>query len=112
MGKKRVPTAQRARITTTTMHVFLKTVYMVTVMIVTGMMMVLVLVVTPDFHQRLSTGFYRQYDPSYSQFVMQRWVRVLCTTISIVMPCGVLIIHKEIFCLRVRIDHSRTRKTA
>ncbi|KAK4290761.1 hypothetical protein Pmani_036361, partial [Petrolisthes manimaculis] len=41
-------------------------------MVVTGMMMVLVLVITPDFHQRLSTGFYsRHYDPTYSQFVMQ-----------------------------------------
>ncbi|XP_045623434.1 uncharacterized protein [Procambarus clarkii] len=53
------------------MHLFLKTLYMLTVMVMTGMMMVLVLLCTPDFHMRLSTGFYRQTDLTYSQFVMQ-----------------------------------------
>nr|XP_053642331.1 uncharacterized protein LOC128695628 [Cherax quadricarinatus] len=53
------------------MHLFLKTLYMLTVMVMTGMMMVLVLLCTPDFHMRLSHGFYRQTDLTYSQFVMQ-----------------------------------------
>ncbi|KAG7161828.1 hypothetical protein Hamer_G007485 [Homarus americanus] len=53
------------------MHLFLKTLYMLTVMVMTGMMMVLVLLCTPDFHTRLSNGFYRQSDLTYSQFVMQ-----------------------------------------
>ncbi|XP_063596338.1 sialate:O-sulfotransferase 1-like [Penaeus indicus] len=53
------------------MHLFLKTLYMLTVMVMTGIMMLLVLLCTPDFHTRLSSGFYRQTDLSYSQFVMQ-----------------------------------------
>ncbi|XP_071514227.1 sialate:O-sulfotransferase 2-like [Panulirus ornatus] len=53
------------------MHLFLRTLYMLTVMVMTGMMMVLVLLCTPDIHTRLSTGIYRQTDLTYSQFVMQ-----------------------------------------
>ncbi|XP_068205920.1 sialate:O-sulfotransferase 2-like isoform X2 [Palaemon carinicauda] len=53
------------------MNLFLKTLYMLTVMVMTGIMMVIVLLCTPEFHTKLSGGFYQQSDMSYSQFVLQ-----------------------------------------
>ncbi|XP_064094485.1 uncharacterized protein LOC135206919 isoform X2 [Macrobrachium nipponense] len=53
------------------MNLFLKTLYMLTVMVMTGIMMVIVLLCTPEFHTKLSGGFYQQSDMSYSQFILQ-----------------------------------------
>ncbi|XP_045117318.1 uncharacterized protein LOC123508025 isoform X1 [Portunus trituberculatus] len=54
------------------MHLFLKTLYMLTVMVTTAMMMVVVLLSTPDLHARLTTnGMYQRTDLAYSQMVIQ-----------------------------------------
>ncbi|XP_050699605.1 uncharacterized protein LOC126987014 [Eriocheir sinensis] len=54
------------------MHLFLKTLYMLTVMVTTAMMMVVVLLSTPDIHARLTTnGMYQRTDLAYNQLVIQ-----------------------------------------
>jgi hypothetical protein len=42
------------------MHLFLQTLYLLTVMVCTAMLMLVLLLVTPDVHYRLSQGVYRR----------------------------------------------------
>ncbi|XP_076054159.1 uncharacterized protein LOC143032858 isoform X3 [Oratosquilla oratoria] len=55
------------------MHLFLKTLYMLTVMVMTAMMMLLLLLCTPDVHLKLSTGLYRGQPrmAGYGQLLVQ-----------------------------------------
>ncbi|CAL4108252.1 unnamed protein product, partial [Meganyctiphanes norvegica] len=53
------------------MHLFVRTLYMLTVMIMTAMMMLFVLLCTPDLHTRLAERpQYQQREPNYGRMVV------------------------------------------